>query len=583
MQYTTIRVCVWAACAATLLGMASRATAAEGYTYSLFDGQSLHGWTIENDCEAEVQDGMILLKSGDGWLRSDHTYGDFKLDVEWKALQAENYDAGIYLRAGAHGKPFPRRAWQVNLLEGKEGHIGKLPGAESQGLVKPAGEWNKFEITVVGDTVSLVVNGQPAYKVGGINEPRGYIGLQVEVPKGGQFLLRNLQVTEFGNESLFNGEDFTGWEGVGGKAEDCWKVADGLLQCTGEKGSWLRSAREYDDFNLRLDYQVSPGGNSGVYVRVPADGNHHRKNEEERPAGFEVQILDDEAKKHRNLKDYQYTGSIYDIAGAEQHVGRSPGEWNTLEINCRGHHTSTIHNGVLIVDARPEDFPLLTLRKLSGYLGLQNHNTVVKFRNLRIGPPIDLETERQAEHGFVSIFNGKDLTGWEGNLDIWKVENGMMVGDSPGIRRNEFLATEKSYGDFELRLDFKLHGGVGNSGIQFHSQRVPNSSAMIGYQADIGQNYWGCLYDEHRRNKILVQAPPELDEVLKKDDWNSYVIRAAGGHIVLKINGLTTVNYIEPDENIPQSGIIAPQVHSGPPMRIDFRNIRIKELGKNRE
>ena len=182
------------------------------------------------------------------------------------------------------------------------------------------------------------------------------------------------------------------------------------------------------------------------------------------------------------------------------------------------------------------------------------------------------------ESSFVSLFNGKDFTGWEGNLKLWKIEDAMIVGDSPGIKRNEFLATTKTYRDFELRLEFKLHGGKGNTGIQFRSKRIPKSSAVEGYQADIGQRYWGCLYDEHRRRKVLVQAPPELSKVLKKDDWNSYVIRAEGDRVILKINGLTTVDYREPDAKIPRTGIIALQVHSGPPMRIEFRKIRLKTL-----
>lgn len=183
-----------------------------------------------------------------------------------------------------------------------------------------------------------------------------------------------------------------------------------------------------------------------------------------------------------------------------------------------------------------------------------------------------------AEDGFVPIFNGKNLDGWEGDLTLWKVEDGKIVGDSPGIKQNEFLATKATYGDFELRLEFKLQDGRGNTGVQFRSKRDPQSSEVEGYQADIGEKYWGCLYDEHRRRKVLVQAPPELDEVLKKDDWNTYVIRAQGDQVTLTINGFTSVDYREPDETIARSGIIAVQVHSGPPLRVEFRNLRLKEL-----
>lgn len=182
----------------------------------------------------------------------------------------------------------------------------------------------------------------------------------------------------------------------------------------------------------------------------------------------------------------------------------------------------------------------------------------------------------EAERGFQPLFNGRDLTGWEGNLDLWKVRKGMIVGDSSGISRNEFLATTKSYGDFELRFEFRLLEGRGNSGVQFRSRRVPKSSSVEGYQADIGETYWGCLYDEHRRRKILAGAPSELDKVLDKSAWNRYTIRAVGSRVILSINGLQTVDYIEADENITREGIIALQIHSGPKMRIEFRKLRIR-------
>jgi len=366
-------------------------TAAPGFTYSLFDGKTLAAWNIENDCEAAVENGLLLLKSGDGWLRSDLQYADFKLHVEWKALQAANYDAGIYIRTAAEGKPFPKPSYQINLQQGKEGNIGTLAGASSSGLVKPAGEWNAFDITVVGDTVAVAINGKPAYKTSGLERALGYIGFQVEVPKGGQFQIRNVQITELGSKSLFNGKDLTGWEGAGQPAENCWRVVDGLLQCTGEKGPWIRSLEEYGDFNFRLEYQLDPGANSGVYVRVPRNGSHHRKDEQEGPAGFEVQILDDAHEKYRTLKDYQYSASVYDIAGANPRVSRPAGEWNVLEINCLGGHVTTTHNGKIVVDIDEERNPLLKLRERKGYLGLQNHSSVVNFRNVRIGPALEYD------------------------------------------------------------------------------------------------------------------------------------------------------------------------------------------------
>ncbi len=186
----------------------------------------------------------------------------------------------------------------------------------------------------------------------------------------------------------------------------------------------------------------------------------------------------------------------------------------------------------------------------------------------------------EAEEGFVPIFNGKDLTGWEGDTKLWLVEDGMLIGRSPGIKYNDFLATTKSYGDFILRFQVKLVDNKGNSGVQFRSKRVPPPGHEVsGYQADIAPGWWGKLYDEARRNKVLAGPSDEvLKKALKPGDWNDYEVEAIGNRIRLAINGVTTVDYTEPDDKIAREGIIAVQIHSGGPMEVQFRNLRIKEV-----
>ena len=356
------------------------------FSYPLFDGVSLHGWTQENGAQVEVKDGALLLKDGDGWLRSDHTYRDFTVHVEWKTLKEDKYDAGLYIRTLNDGSgPYPKQGYQINLLKGKEGNIHNLKGASSTGLIKPAGEWNTFDVQVIGDTVSMMINGKPAYKASGLKIPAGHVGIQVEVPMGGQFLVRRFDIVEHGYESLFDGKSLGGWSGAGGPAESCWAVVDGNIQCSGEKGPWLRTADQFGNFNFRFEYMVDKGGNSGIYVRVPENGAHHRDNNQLPEAGFEIQVLDDAAEKYSKLKDYQYCGSVYAIAPSTKHVCKPVGQWNTMEIDCDGQHVTVTHNGVRIVDADDKKFPRLALRKLSGYLGLQNHSSVVKFRRIRIG------------------------------------------------------------------------------------------------------------------------------------------------------------------------------------------------------
>jgi len=187
--------------------------------------------------------------------------------------------------------------------------------------------------------------------------------------------------------ALFNGRNLSDWVAVGKGAAADWAVENGCILCEGKGHTWLRTRDQYGDFHLWLEYQLSPGANSGVYVHVGADGNHHRDNPTAPPAGFEVQILDDHAPRYAGLKDYQYSASLYDIAGAAPRVSKPAGEWNALEINCAGAHVTIRHNGVRVVDAGPDRYPLLKLRNRRGFLGLQSHNGKVRFRKLRIGPP----------------------------------------------------------------------------------------------------------------------------------------------------------------------------------------------------
>ncbi|CAN5743595.1 hypothetical protein BH23PLA1_BH23PLA1_08950 [soil metagenome] len=204
--------------------------------------------------------------------------------------------------------------------------------------------------------------------------------------------------------------------------------------------------------------------------------------------------------------------------------------------------------------------------------------------------------------GFRPMFNGRDFEGWEGDTTYWSVEDGVLVGKSPGIKYNTFLATEERFHNFVFRCSFQLVDGEGNSGIQFRSERQMQHDQiveegnlrteffagheMIGYQADIAEGLWGCLYDESRRRQVLAGlAGPHNEEVkgLDKTGWNTYVIKAVDDRIVLQINGVTTVDYREPDPEIAaKDGKIAVQIHSGGPMEVRFRDIVIKPLPSTR-
>lgn len=184
----------------------------------------------------------------------------------------------------------------------------------------------------------------------------------------------------------------------------------------------------------------------------------------------------------------------------------------------------------------------------------------------------------------IALFDGKTLMGWEGDTEkTWKVEDGAIVGGSleTTVPRNEFLCTTKSFGDFELKVTFKLLGDKdkANAGIQFRTKRIPKHHEVIGYQADVGQDYWGALYDESRRNKVLVKPAKEvIEKLVKFEDWNDYVIRCEGPHIRLWLNGTLTVDYTEADDKIERTGIIGLQIHGGAKAKAFYKNITIEEL-----
>jgi len=198
-------------------------------------------------------------------------------------------------------------------------------------------------------------------------------------------------------------------------------------------------------------------------------------------------------------------------------------------------------------------------------------------------PPLPLIADEKpaGESGFRSLFDGKTFKGWDGNLDHFRIEQGAIVAGSlkQPVPRNEFLTSAKEYSDFELRLKFKLLGKGANAGVQVRSKRIPNHNEMIGYQPDLGEGWWGCLYDESRRRKVLAGPPAEeREKLVKANGWNEYTIRCEGRRIQLWINGRQTVDYTELDESIPQTGLIGLQIHGGPPAEAWYKEIRIREL-----
>lgn len=214
------------------------------------------------------------------------------------------------------------------------------------------------------------------------------------------------------------------------------------------------------------------------------------------------------------------------------------------------------------------------------------------------------------EEGFQSIFNGKDLTGWEGNPKLWSIKDGAITGQTTAenpAKGNTFLIwTNGTPGDFELRCSYKLvpgdDKGFANSGIQYRSKVFDPANWVVGgYQADMeaGPNYSGILYEERMTRGIMaargekvvwdkdgkklvtgsVGDAAEIGASIKKGDWNNYVIIAKGNHLQQFINGKQTVDVTDDCEaKRAMSGVLALQLHAGPPMMAQFKDIRLKAL-----
>ena len=188
------------------------------------------------------------------------------------------------------------------------------------------------------------------------------------------------------------------------------------------------------------------------------------------------------------------------------------------------------------------------------------------------------------EPRFEPLFDGKTFEGWEGNLDVFRIEDGAVVGGSlnKALPHNEFLCTKKQYDNFELRLKFKLLGDKSaNAGVQIRTRRIPNSTEFVGYQADMAQGLWGVLWEEGGRSFLAGPRRADRGKPVKHGDWNDYRIRCQGKHVELWLNGQQTVDFTETDPSVPQTGVIGLQIHSGPPAEVRYKDVLIRASTKH--
>src|SRR5687768_16128308 len=250
------------------------------------------------------------------------------------------------------------------------------------------------------------------------------------------------------------------------------------------------------------------------------------------------------------------------------------------------------------------NFKMITLA-LAGVLSLSAVPVVGLFADDKAADEAKLKA--QGEDGFKSIFDGKELKDWDGNPKFWSVKDGAITGqttaENPTDGNTFCIWKGGEVGDFELRLKYKIVGG--NSGIQYRSKVLDQKGWRVGgYQADFedGEGFTGILYDEggvaggrgimsergqkttyaadgQKKSEALGKSKEELAKLFKKGDWNDYVVIAKGNHLTHKINGEVMTEVIDESDKALKTGILALQLHAGPPMTVQFKDIRIKMDG----
>lgn len=377
-------------------------------------------------------------------------------------------------------------------------------------------------------------------------------------------------------ESLFDGKSLKGWTG----SVDKYSAKDGVLSCT-EGARSIYTEKEYGDFVFSFEFKLTPGGNSGIGIRVPAGGH---------PAadGMEIQILDHDHEKYAKLKPWQVHGSIYSIMPAKTGYLKPVGEWNQQQIVCIEDHVMVILNGAVIVDAWLDRLSLLTgndapgLRRKSGHIVIAGHNDPIEFRNLEVAdfsaspPSPNVKNDNTPPEGFVALFNGKDLKGWKGlahknalerraltgealkeaqaaadeNMrEHWSVADGAITYDGKGMS----LCTAKDYGDFEMYVDWKIPPGA-DSGIYLRGtpqvqiwdpwdprtkeKPIPETPEdwVTAYKNGRNLGSGGLWNNRRSRNTPLVLADN------KPGEWNTFLIRMVGEKVSIWLNGKLIVD-----------------------------------------
>ncbi len=375
----------------------------------------------------KVEDGVVINDGKGLYLTTDKNYGDFEFLIDYKTVAKA--DSGIYLRGVPQVQIWDYTKeggkWKIGADKGSGGLWNNSKGAPGKDPLvladKPFGQWNRFRIVMTGSHVTIWLNDKLVVdhavlenyfdRKGGL-PAKGPIQLQTH---GGEISWRNILIREIGKEesanilraggaakffgkkssadanpsndegytTIFNGKDFAGWKGP---TQNYEVTAEGTLKCKKGKGGTIYTVDTFDDFSVRFEFKLPPGGNNGLAIRYPGSGDTAY-------AGMcELQVLDNTAKKYAKLDPRQYHGSVYGQWPAKRGHLKKPGEWNQQEVTVKGHHIKVTLNGTVILDkdistikefmAKPEKFK--GRLRTSGHFGFAGHSDPVEFRNVRI-------------------------------------------------------------------------------------------------------------------------------------------------------------------------------------------------------
>ena len=399
---------------------------------SMFNGKNLDGWQgmiaggnpiaiaklsekerAKAQAEADikmtenwsVRDGMIVFNGKGANLVSAKRYKDFDMIVDWKITKKG--DSGIYLRGTPQVQIWDTSRVEVGAQVGSGGLYNNSDGNIKNPLLvadNPIDEWNTFRITMIGENVTVYLNGELVVDNVRMDNywdrsipifEEGTIELQAH---GNELAFRDVYVREIdtkeigltqdeideGFVSLFNGKNLAGWQG---NLTDYY-AEDGLMVVNPKMGGHgnIYTEKEYSDFNFRFEFKLTPGANNGLGIRAPLEGDAAY-------VGMELQILDNSAPIYANLHEYQYHGSVYGTIPAKRGFQNPVGEWNVEEVIVKGTKVKVILNGEVIVDgdiAYARDHGTKDgknhpgLKREKGYIGFLGHGSELYFRNIRI-------------------------------------------------------------------------------------------------------------------------------------------------------------------------------------------------------